>query len=1343
MQAKNARKARNLLNAVALTTALFAALALAGSASAVAGTDVAIATPDISFSNPSPVDGSQVSVLVTVHNLGDQNATDVVVTATVTSSNEVIGTAVISFLAAQSQLETAILWNISGEGLMTVTVSVTAAEADVQPANNNALSEAILVRARPDLKVDAVTFDNPAPPDGTVAVGIFVTISNVGGSDASIVHLTLYDGPPSDMRAIYNTTILSGVALDSPQLITYFWSLDQQGGRHDIYAVVDSSTPAERADAQGNNWASGRVLVLTWRDYEVSTERAVSFDPLWDGFVIIHSGGSLSLTNSTFTLLQERANQFDVIVESGGELILTNAHLASDFPFGITIRAGGSVELRAGSSVGGSITSEGGGLWLYNTTVNGDLTGSFQPLWVEDSLVNGALTLSASQATLRRTQVSTPTNIHVDGTVLSVEWLTLLSGADPALALTGGSTAGFAGIDAGAIFVESGCSASVWRLAEFSVTDLTGMPVPGAKVESRFSLNSSVVSMVTTGMTGLASAWLVSDLLDGGSPQYVGSYLHSASFTTYHTSVVVNMAYYPTLTGESNRQPVELTFDVINPADIFRPTVGDRTFSGATAVNDFNQTGNIFVRGVVTLDGVLTVWQSRDFETAIVVHSGQVVIGASGGIRSNRALNIYLYNASELTASGGSLEANAVVTFNTARVSLANGTSVPRGSIILMGSSFTLGQDAVASATRLYARAGTSVVLSGATASFAVVDVRTTGDIQITNTTLTSFTDLTLRTTGSNKSLKTSGASLICGIGGEAAFEASFIDMKETTVSGCGMALFSASSVQARDTIFSSTLTGFRPGSAATFYDVSYPSLVVDPSAIVTTFHRLTINAIDINLNAVTEGDYTIVAVPGGQDAGRGGLAATIAKDLEASRIALGFETFTGNYRVTVAPSAGGAAPIVRDLVMDGARAEVFFFAQEIVKPNSLQVDATVEPSKVLHGGAVSISGGVSIWYPNRLTPLFRAGMDVKIDDGAGFSVIATTDSTGAFNWTGAFAPVSTAPGVRQVSVSASYNDATGGRGLTVEVLKPAPVGLVVILDSESLRFEPNVGQAFIIRGQVFYIDSTGARGDPVNNARVQASFINPPQPDSPGASHSDSNGYFNLTVGGRNTPKSYQLNVVAFDEAIAKASDPQLVSALVGARPVGGPVGSSLTLWILLGAGAAVGVGVVALVVNAKRKSVNYVECGNCGRPAHEGDKKCPSCGCEFEEDIAKCSHCASWIPANAVRCPKCNTEFKPVGEAMEAPEVAPDKAAPEGVKAEVTTVAEPVKAPVVVKKKVLKTAEPAGQPPKGDGPKFENPWDKPGEKPTQPIQPGEDQPKPAEKKPDEKKEKGLFDDL
>lgn len=1337
------RDQRHLVNAVVLGAALVGLACLAGAALAVPGTDVAVATPDISFSNPSPVDGTTVSILVIVHNLGNETATDVRVSASLTSTGELLGTAVVDSIAGQSQLETAILWNVSGEGNLTVQVSVQSLEADVQPANNNAVSQAIFVRSRPDLKVDSVTFDNNAPAPGTIAVGVFVTVSNVGGSDATLVKVSIYDGPPATGTSITNTTVLS-VTLTSPQTFVFYWDLANKGGRHDIYAVVESSTPAEKPSSLANNQASGRLLVLTSRDFVVTSTVVIAVDPLFQGFVIVRNGGNLTIADSTFRLHQQRDNQYDFIVENGGKLTLTGATVSSDFTFGVTVQPTGAVWLKAGSTLQASVASTGGSLWCYNSTVQGGLSGSFGTLFVADCSVGGGLSVTSPNAHFYRSSVSAAATVSFTGSNLYAEWLRVEASGDPALSFSGASSADLRGIEAGSIFVEGGSTATISREARFFVSDLTGIPIGGATIDSRWGFSGAIVAASVTDASGHAAAWLLTDILDGGAPQYQGSYIHTASYLSYHAQQVTNLAFYPTLTAESNSQLIDLTFEVIDPADLFQPTVGDRLVQGAPwDIANFNQTGNIEVRGFLNVNGVLTIWQSRAFQVALVITTGTVTVGPGGAIRSNLPLNIYNFNGS-LVANGGAIDVNAVVTFGSGSVSFTNSTTVGHGSFILQGSSFTLGTGVTFTGTRLYARGATSVILDGASLGVAVVDVVTSGDITVKGTTLTSATDITLRSTASDKTLKTSGSVITCAAFGKAAFEAHFIDMALTNVVTCTITQFAADTIQARDTAFSQPLTGFRAGSTAALYDVYYPQLIVDPSAIVTTFHKLTISVMDINQNIVTDGSFAIVGVPGGQDKGTGGLGALIEKDLEASTITLGFENFTGNYRVTVTPAAAGASPITRDIVMDAPRQEFFLFSQEIVLPSSVEVQAVASPASSLLGGQVTIEGAVLLVYPNRAAPLIpRPGTTVQILENGTVLLEASTDATGAFNWTGEFRPSSTTPGVKQMRVQASYQGVSGSALVAIELLRPNPNQLVLTLDLA--LFEKNVGGEFFISGQVRYLRPDGSE-EPAANVTVRASFVNPPQTDAQPTSHSNGAGVFSFRVPGRNSAKIYSMVVDAYDDQFALFSNPVPVTVQVGQAPVGttSGLGSGITLYLLLAVGAGIAGIAIFMVVNARRQSVNYVECGNCGRPAHEGDKKCPSCGVEFEADIAKCSHCASWIPADAVRCPKCNTEFKPIGDAAESPKAAPDQAAPEGVKAEVTTVGAPVsKTPVAVKKKVLKTAEPASKPDE----KSQNAWESstpaPPPDPESLDAPDQAADKPAGKKPDEKKEKGLFDDL
>ena len=65
-------------------------------------------------------------------------------------------------------------------------------------------------------------------------------------------------------------------------------------------------------------------------------------------------------------------------------------------------------------------------------------------------------------------------------------------------------------------------------------------------------------------------------------------------------------------------------------------------------------------------------------------------------------------------------------------------------------------------------------------------------------------------------------------------------------------------------------------------------------------------------------------------------------------------------------------------------------------------------------------------------------------------------------------------------------------------------------------------------------------------------------------------------------------------------------------------------------------------LILKAKIKKEEFIECGECGKKIPGTFKKCPYCGAEFEEELVKCSECSAFIPASADKCPKCGAMFE-----------------------------------------------------------------------------------------------------
>ena len=65
-------------------------------------------------------------------------------------------------------------------------------------------------------------------------------------------------------------------------------------------------------------------------------------------------------------------------------------------------------------------------------------------------------------------------------------------------------------------------------------------------------------------------------------------------------------------------------------------------------------------------------------------------------------------------------------------------------------------------------------------------------------------------------------------------------------------------------------------------------------------------------------------------------------------------------------------------------------------------------------------------------------------------------------------------------------------------------------------------------------------------------------------------------------------------------------------------------------------------MILKAKIKKEEFIECGECGKKIPKTFKKCPYCGAEFEEELVKCSECSAFIPASANKCPKCGAMFE-----------------------------------------------------------------------------------------------------
>ncbi len=75
-----------------------------------------------------------------------------------------------------------------------------------------------------------------------------------------------------------------------------------------------------------------------------------------------------------------------------------------------------------------------------------------------------------------------------------------------------------------------------------------------------------------------------------------------------------------------------------------------------------------------------------------------------------------------------------------------------------------------------------------------------------------------------------------------------------------------------------------------------------------------------------------------------------------------------------------------------------------------------------------------------------------------------------------------------------------------------------------------------------------------------------------------------------------------------------------------------------------------VGMILYLKYKGEGeWVECGECGSTIPAESNNCPKCGTVFEMDTVKCSECGEWISADTPECPHCGVVFITTGEEVE----------------------------------------------------------------------------------------------
>ena len=237
-----------------------------------------IATSEVNA--PSPVvQGEEVSVHVTVQNIGNQDAGSFAVVLRDLTDVLDIDTQTVSSLAAGTSTTLNFLWNTSTASIENHTLEGSHDLADDNPSNDAATAVVVIEEALTDIAITEV--NAPSPVVQGEEVSVHVTVQNIGNQDAGSFAVVLRD--LTDVLDI-DTQTVSSLAAGTSTTLNFLWNTSTASienhtleGSHDL-ADDNSSNDAETAVVTVNE-AGG--ITLTATGYKVKGRQKADLE--WGG----------------------------------------------------------------------------------------------------------------------------------------------------------------------------------------------------------------------------------------------------------------------------------------------------------------------------------------------------------------------------------------------------------------------------------------------------------------------------------------------------------------------------------------------------------------------------------------------------------------------------------------------------------------------------------------------------------------------------------------------------------------------------------------------------------------------------------------------------------------------------------------------------------------------------------------------------------------------------------------------------------------------------------------------------------------------------------------------------
>jgi subtilase family serine protease len=214
--------------------------------SSPSGVDLTLSQQDISFSPADPIENDNVTVMATIHNVGTDNVTNVLVAFY--DNSQPIGNRTIDLIQGGESENTMIPWNATPRDWHTIKVLIDPENTipELDENNNEAHNDIYVYPPLPDLTSTNIDFSDSTPLVNQT-ITISANVQNIGGISASNVLVSFYDGNES----IGNTTIpwIAGKGDVRTTSIDYAFTTE---GWHRISVFVDPDNSIAEAD-EGNN----------------------------------------------------------------------------------------------------------------------------------------------------------------------------------------------------------------------------------------------------------------------------------------------------------------------------------------------------------------------------------------------------------------------------------------------------------------------------------------------------------------------------------------------------------------------------------------------------------------------------------------------------------------------------------------------------------------------------------------------------------------------------------------------------------------------------------------------------------------------------------------------------------------------------------------------------------------------------------------------------------------------------------------------------------------------------------------------------------------------------------